>query len=105
MDDVYNKAALAEYQRAASEINAEKILQNALKKSYARYEKLIAKTIDESTEKPACKAGCSYCCYYKVEVKAHEVFVIKDHMQKVFSADQIKTLLRSAKENADLIKH
>jgi Fe-S-cluster containining protein len=103
MDDIYNKAAVGEYQTALADLSRNRTKNIALIKSYARYEKIIAVAIAESTLKPACKAGCAYCCYYKVEVKAHEVFAIKDHMQKIFSAAQIEQVLGEAEINARLI--
>ncbi|RYY76707.1 MAG: YkgJ family cysteine cluster protein [Gammaproteobacteria bacterium] len=104
MTDIFNDAALSEYTTALKELGAQKTVQGALKKSFTRYENLIAKSTEESTIKPACKAGCAYCCHYKVEVMAHEIFLIKDHLQQNWTATQIKSLLKDAEENAKIIK-
>lgn len=104
MNDIYNDAAVGEYTTALKDLGAQKTVQGALKKSFIRYENLIAKSTEDSTVKPACKAGCAYCCHYKVEVMAHEVFLIKDHLQQNWDASQIKDLLDAAEENAKVIR-
>ncbi len=104
MDDIFNKAAVAEYKTAIAQIASDKTTQIALKKSFVRYENLIAKSVEESSIKPACKAGCAYCCYYKVEVRAHEMFIIKDHMQSNWTQVQINKVLTEAETNSALIK-
>ena len=105
MDDIYNQAAVAEFTTALTDLGKEKTAQAALKKSFVRYENLIATSTEASLTKPACKAGCAYCCHYKVEVRAHEMFLIKDHLQKNWTPPQIKTLLNEAEENAKIIRN
>ena len=104
MSDIFNEAAVGEYTTALKELRAEKTVQRALGKSFTRYENLIANATEESTIKPACKAGCAYCCYYKVEVMAHEMFLIKDYLQKNWQPSQIESLLNEAEENAKTIR-
>lgn len=104
MTDPFQSAALSEYQKSASQLAMGKDAAAALKKSYERYDNLIAKTIDESPIKPACKAGCAFCCHYKVEVRAHEMLLIKDYMSKTFSAEKIAAVLAEAEANAAIIR-
>lgn len=104
MTDPFQSAALSEYQKSTAQLATGKDAAAALKKSYERYDKLIAKTIDESPVKPACKAGCAFCCHYKVEVRAHEMLLIKDFMSKTFSAEKIAALLEEAEANAEIIR-
>ncbi|MET0355750.1 MAG: YkgJ family cysteine cluster protein [Cellvibrio sp.] len=104
MTDIFNDAAISEYTTALKDLGNEKTAQSALKKSFTRYEQLIAKSVEESNTKPACRAGCAYCCHYKVEVMAHEVFLIKDHLQKNWDILKIKNLLKDAEENAKIIR-
>lgn len=103
MSDVYEQAAVGEYGRAVADIKKSKMPILPLQKSYQRFDKIIAKSIEESPTKPACKAGCSYCCYYKVEVKAHEILLIHEHMQKHLTAELRSQILTSAQDNTDLI--
>jgi Fe-S-cluster containining protein len=104
MSDIFNEAAISEFTTALKELGTEKSVQGALKKSFTRYENLIAKSTEESITKPACKAGCAYCCHYKVEVMAHEMLLIKDYLLKNWQALQIKNLLTEAEENAQIIR-
>ena len=104
MDDIFNKAAVAEYNKALQQLAAEKITPKALKKSFERYDQLIATAIEDSPTKPACKAGCSFCCYYKVEVKAHEMLLIHEHMKKNLAPTLTTQILSSAAENAEVIR-
>lgn len=104
MTDIFQTTAQQEYQRSAAQLKSAKDTNAALKKSYERYDNLIAKTFDESTTKPACKAGCAFCCYYKVEARAHEILLIKDYMSKHFSAAKIASVLDAATANATIIR-
>jgi len=104
MTDIFQTAALTEYQRSAAQLKNAKEVNPALQKSYERYDNLIAKAIDESPIKPACKAGCAFCCHYKVEVRAHEMLLIKDYMSKTFSAEKIAAVLAEAEANAVIIR-
>lgn len=104
MTNDFQQAALSEYQKSATQLGTGKDATAALKKSYERYDNLIAKTIDESPTKPACKAGCAFCCHYKVEVRAHEMLLIKDYISKTFSVEKIAAVLTEAEGNAAIIR-
>jgi Fe-S-cluster containining protein len=104
MIDVFEQEAMGEYQRSLAEIGKLKSPLRPLKRSYLHFDKIIAKSIEESPTKPACKAGCFYCCYYKVEVKAHEMLLIHEHMQKNLVPELKTEILTSAKANADVIR-
>jgi len=103
MIDEYEQAALNEYQRSLADIGKIKSPLPPLKRSYVHFDKIIARAIDESVTKPACKAGCFYCCYYKVEVKAHEMLLIHEYMKKNLTTDLCEQILGSAAANAELI--
>jgi len=104
MSDQFEQAAVAEYERTVLAIRKLKTPLTPLQKSYSRFDKIIAKAIEDSPDKPACKAGCFYCCYYKVEVKAHEMLLIHEHMQKNLTSGLRTEILTSAKANAELIR-
>ena len=104
MTDIFQSAAQQEYQRAATQLKNSKDTHKALIKSYERYDNLIATSFEGATLKTACKAGCAFCCYYKVEARAHEVLVIKDYMSRHFSADKMASVLEQAANNATIIR-
>lgn len=103
MNDKFEQAAVAEYERSCGDIHKLKTTLLPLKRSYQRFDKIITTAIEESPAKPACKAGCFYCCYYKVEVKAHEMLLIHEHMKKNLTPELNAQILTSAKTNAELI--
>ena len=39
-----------------------------------------------------CRAGCSLCCSLRVDVFAHEIFLIADHLRAHFSAEMLAGL-------------
>lgn len=104
MNDYFQQTAQAEFLKATQQLPNAKVYQASLEKSFARYDGLIAKSIDEAIAKPVCKAGCAFCCYYKVEVRAHEMLSIKTYISKHFSTEKIQQVLSEAEQNAALIR-
>ncbi len=104
MTDHFQNTAQQEYQRVAVQLKGSKDANSALEKSYTRYDNLIAKAFADSPQQPACQAGCSFCCYYKVEARAHEVLVIKDYLHKHLSAEKIAEIVKEAQANAAIIR-
>lgn len=43
-----------------------------------------------------CRKGCYYCCYFKKEVGAEEVFLIVDHIKRHFNQAQIDQVTQAA---------
>lgn len=104
MSDIFQATAQSEYQRSAAQLKGSKESATALKKSYERYDNLIARAFDDAITKPACKAGCAFCCYYKVEARAHEILLIKDYMGKHFNAEKMAATLQRITANAEVIR-
>ena len=48
-----------------------------------------------------CHAGCSWCCSIKVEVKAHEMLLVADHLK---THPNRKEIIEAAKENSKIIR-
>ena len=104
MDYKYIKTAEDEYKHSLSELTAKSDVTKTLTKSYNRFDQIIAKSINESEVKPACRSGCSFCCYYKVDVRAHEIFAIKEYIDKYFDREKIDGILADANKNAEKIR-
>ncbi|MDB6069593.1 MAG: Flagellin N-methylase [Verrucomicrobiales bacterium] len=47
--------------------------------------------------KTACAAGCFFCCYLQVDVRAHEVFLILRWLDKNWTAEAVGALLVDAR--------
>ena len=71
----------------------------ALINFYRRLDSVTSVVASSATSKVACKAGCSYCCYFKVEARASEVLAINEYINARFTEVQRDTVLRQAKTN------
>ena len=75
-----------ERQRALDEMGALGVWR-ALELSQARHDERIASAPDVSTL--ACRAGCTWCCYFSVDVRAVEAFSILDFVERTFTAKSV----------------
>jgi Fe-S-cluster containining protein len=57
----------------------------AFENSQRRHDERIASAPDVGTL--ACRAGCTWCCHFSVDVRAVEVFGILDFVERTFSED------------------
>lgn len=65
----------------------------AARLALAAFDDLTVREIETRKVNLACRAGCSVCCSLRVDVFAHEVFLIADHIRSQFSAPEISDLL------------
>lgn len=96
----------AAMRRATGDILAEKgrshdsvleIADNAYEFSEQCIDRALA-TAQGDGYKPACKAGCYYCCAKKVDVTAFEAFRIADYINSTFEAKERELLVKKVKE-------
>lgn len=90
--------------RAANEDLRRSSPQEATLRFYRRQDVAIAAAIAGASTKPACRAGCSYCCYYKVVAKASEVVAIHQYVVTRFKPEEIAAAVRQAEQNVDEVK-
>jgi len=50
-----------------------------------------------------CRDGCDYCCHFKVEVGAEEVFAMTHYVESVLTPDQKDAILDRARVNNHLV--
>jgi Fe-S-cluster containining protein len=81
--DLVNDITAREYEQARAEI-AELGAVVALHRSLQRQDTRLENATDAPTL--ACRAGCSWCCYFSVDVRAVEVFSILEFMRRELSA-------------------
>src|SRR5665213_463852 len=74
-----------EHARAGDEIRNLGVLR-ALERSQPRHDARIAASPDVGTL--ACRAGCTWCCYFTVDVHAAEVFRILDFVEQSFTPEE-----------------
>lgn len=90
----------AEYERASREIATRGIVQ-AYEASHQRHDERIASAPDATTL--ACRAGCSWCCYFSVDVRPVEVFRILAFLQREFDKGRRSRVLAEVKANHDVL--
>ena len=76
---------------------------HAWRGTLAAYDALNEQTIAQTGARLACRAGCSLCCSLRVEVYAHEVFLIADFVLAHFSPEELASLKDRLTAHADKI--
>jgi len=74
----------------------------AFENSQQRHDARIASAPDVGTL--ACGAGCSWCCYFTVDVRPVEVFRILDFVEQSFTAEEKTRLYAEVRANRALLE-
>jgi Fe-S-cluster containining protein len=74
-----------EVEQARAEIQQLGVFR-AFENSQQRHDGRIASAPDVDTL--ACRAGCTWCCHFSVDVRAVEVFGILEFVERTFTADE-----------------
>lgn len=90
-----------ESQRACDEIRALGVLR-ALESSQQRHDARIAAAPDVGTL--ACRAGCTWCCYFTVDVRAAEVFRILDVVEQLFTPAEKAQVYAEVRANSAALR-
>jgi Fe-S-cluster containining protein len=72
----------------------------ALERSGQRHDARIAAAADVGTL--ACRAGCAWCCYFTVDVRAVEVFAILDFMERSLAPAERARVYAEVRANSHL---
>src|SRR5580658_71489 len=83
--------------RARDEIRDMGVLR-ALESSQQRHDARIAAAPDVGSL--ACRAGCTWCCYFTVDVRAAEVFRILDFVEQMFTPQEKARVFAEARVNS-----
>lgn len=78
-------------------------IHDTVVKFYDRISSRIDKIVTNNQLDIACKKGCCYCCYLRVEVRAYEVFTISRFIHQKRSDVEIKQLIDRLRSTADAI--
>jgi Fe-S-cluster containining protein len=70
----------------------------ALETSQRRHDARIAAAPDVGTL--ACRAGCTWCCYFTVDVRAAEVFRILDFVEQSFTPEEKARVYAEVRANS-----
>ena len=74
----------------------------ALQSSQQRHDGRIAAAPDVDTL--ACAAGCTWCCYFTVDVRAAEVFAILDFVERRFTPEERARVYAEVRANSGALK-
>ena len=91
-----------EYERAQDEIRSAGV-QRAFENSQQRHDVRIASAPDVGTL--ACRAGCTWCCYFSVDVRAVEVFSILDFVERTFTIEEKARVYSEVRANSTALKN
>ncbi len=86
-----------EYARARADIR-QLGASRALEQSRERHDAQIAASVDFNTL--ACRAGCTWCCYFSVDVRAVEAFSILDFVEQTFSPQEQERIYSEVRANS-----
>jgi Fe-S-cluster containining protein len=70
---------------------------------YGRLAALQRDVIARGKVEVACARGCSYCCHLRVEIRPHDAFVLAEHIQTRFTAEQRARAIARIEENLERI--
>jgi Fe-S-cluster containining protein len=73
----------------------------AFERSQERHDVQIAAAPDIG--ELACRAGCTWCCYFTVDVRAAEVFIILDYIGKTFTTADKERVYAELRANSELL--
>jgi Fe-S-cluster containining protein len=91
-----------EHARARDEIQNLGVL-GALESSQRRHDARIAAAPDVGTL--ACRAGCTWCCYFTVDVRAAEVFRILDFVEQSFTPEEKARVYGEVRANSEALRN
>src|SRR5438132_13708772 len=91
-----------EYERARGEIRGAGV-RRAFENWQRRHVARIASAPDVSTL--ACRAGCTWCCYFSVDVRAVEVFSILDFVERTFTIEEKARVYAEVRVNGAALKN
>jgi Fe-S-cluster containining protein len=75
----------------------------ALQKAQQRHDARIAGAPDVGTL--ACRAGCAWCCYFTVDVRAAEVFHILDVVEQSFTPQEKSRVYAEVRANSETLRN
>jgi len=85
-----------EYELARDEIRTAGV-RHAFENSQQRHDARIASAPDVSTL--ACRAGCTWCCYFSVDARAAEIFSILDFVEHTFTSEEKERVYAEVRAN------
>lgn len=76
---------------------------HAAKTALTFFDQLNQEIIERQNVKLACCEGCGVCCSLRVDVFAHEVFLIAHHIRSRFSSQEITSLMTRLAAHSEVV--
>jgi Fe-S-cluster containining protein len=102
LDLAYIQSILSKEREAALEDIRERGVVQALEQSQQRHDARIAAAPDVGTL--ACRTGCTWCCYFTVDVRAVEVFKVLDFVEGSFTEEEKARVYAEVRANSATLK-
>ncbi|MFC4314772.1 YkgJ family cysteine cluster protein [Steroidobacter flavus] len=102
LDVPFVLGVLAEEHRLAEDEIRELGVVQAYENSRLRHDARIAAAPDVTTL--ACRAGCTWCCHFSVDVRGVEVFTILDFVERSLPAEEKARIYSEVRANSAALK-
>ncbi|WP_129777281.1 YkgJ family cysteine cluster protein [Peristeroidobacter soli] len=102
LDVPFVLGVLAEEQQLAQREIRELGVVQAYENSRLRHDARIAAAPDVSTL--ACRAGCTWCCHFSVDIRGVEVFTILDFVERSLPAEEKARIFSEVRANSTALK-
>lgn len=99
----FRRIGFAEHATAMAELARSDPLA-AVTASFRRHERTLDVALAESRATLACRAGCAWCCRYKVDARADEVLAIVEYARTRLDATTREQVVAAARRNAATIR-
>jgi hypothetical protein len=75
-----------------------------LRDAYAAIDQLHDRYVGLNWVHLDCRKNCFWCCYLRVDAKAHEVLAIARHVQTKFTAEQRDALIQRLRQHSERVR-
>ncbi len=100
MRELSTQQLIEDIARSVSPSEFDSVARNSL----AAFDALSSEGIQERKIKLDCCEGCSLCCWLRVDVFAHEVFPIVNHIRRTFAPEAVLGLMLRLRAHADVVR-
>src|SRR4051812_19096929 len=76
----------------------------ALENAYGSVDELHNEYVNANSIHLDCRKDCFWCCYFRVDGKAHEILAIAHHVEKKFSQSERAALIERLEKHAQRVK-
>ena len=87
-----------------SKSNTPQDFHAGLREAQRRFDDIGSELAGKAPKPLACRAGCSLCCSLRVEVYAHEVFLIAHHLQTATDPAELERIRTNLAAHAEEVR-